>query len=281
MASRVRMRLPSGSSSSRRSFSIRRASPASTTHSSGCESKRALASRRSSESAAGLISCASSMSSTGRRRVRLEVGQPALAQGLEAAPAVVRAQRHAEEVAQLAVEVGQVALRMVEGADGDVGQARQALGEQAQRHALAGARVAVDHGEAALADLRVLDAPAEVLELGRHVERLGRQLGREGIPLQPVQGQQFLVHAGRSWVSVDWAGQIGRRQAGGGVLGEQLAQQRRDARGRQWRQVWSSPGRGAGAGRRRWRTCPAARPGTGWRRVRASTRSTRLRSQRA
>ncbi|MEM5332462.1 hypothetical protein VSR34_39365, partial [Paraburkholderia sp. JHI2823] len=40
---RERMRLPSGSSSSRRSLSVRRVSPASTTHSSGCESKRALA----------------------------------------------------------------------------------------------------------------------------------------------------------------------------------------------------------------------------------------------
>src|SRR5262245_42290590 len=31
----------------------------------------------------------------------------------------------------------------------------------------------MDHGEASLADLRVLDAPAEVLQLGRHVDRLG------------------------------------------------------------------------------------------------------------
>jgi hypothetical protein len=121
VASRVRMRLPSGSSSSRRSFSVRRASPASTTHSSGCESKRALASRRSSESVAGLISWASSISSTGRRRA-IPDGRASVRAGLEAAPAVVRAQRHAEHLAHLAVEVGEVALRMVDRPDGDIGQ---------------------------------------------------------------------------------------------------------------------------------------------------------------
>ena len=38
-------------------------------------------------------------------------------------------QRHAEDIADLAVEVRQVALRVVDDADGEVGQARQALGE--------------------------------------------------------------------------------------------------------------------------------------------------------
>jgi hypothetical protein len=53
--SRVRMRLPNGMSSSRRSLSMSLASPAMTMHSSGWESKRALASRRSSDSTCGVI----------------------------------------------------------------------------------------------------------------------------------------------------------------------------------------------------------------------------------
>ena len=58
------------------------------------------------------------------------------------------------------------------------------------------ARVAMDHGKAAFADLRLLDAPAEVLDTGRHIHRLGRQFWREGIPFEPIEGQQCLVHAG-------------------------------------------------------------------------------------
>src|SRR5665213_1373457 len=40
----------------------------------------------------------------------VQVRQPAFAQGLEAAPSVVRAKRDGEDVAEFAVEVGQVAL---------------------------------------------------------------------------------------------------------------------------------------------------------------------------
>jgi hypothetical protein len=104
------------------------------------------------------------------------MGQPAFAQALEAAPAVVRPQRHGEHVTEFAVQIGQVALRVGDGADGHVGNARQAIGQHAQCDALARARVAVDHREAALADLRVFDAPAEVLQFRGHVDRLDRQL---------------------------------------------------------------------------------------------------------
>jgi len=73
--------------------------------------------------------------------------QPALPQGLEAAPAVVRAQRDGEAVAQLPVEVGQVALRVIERPHAHAGEFGQALGQQAQCDALAGARIAVDPGK--------------------------------------------------------------------------------------------------------------------------------------
>lgn len=85
---------------------------------------------------------------------------------------------------------------MAQGADGNVGQARESLGEKAQDHALAAARIAVDHGEAALVDLSLLDAPAKALHLGRHEDRLGGQFGGEGIELQPIEGEQFLAHVG-------------------------------------------------------------------------------------
>ncbi len=122
------------------------------------------------------------------------MGQPGLAQDLEAGPAVVGSQGNAEDVAHLAVEIGQVALWMMDGRHGQVAHARQAIREQAQRHALARAGVAMDHGKAALADLGVLDAPAEVLHARGHVDGLGGQLLGEGIPFDPVQGEQFVVH---------------------------------------------------------------------------------------
>ena len=61
---------------------------------------------------------------------------PASAQGLEAGPAVVGGERYGEEVAELAVEVHGAALGMLDGADEDVGQSAEALGEQAQGDAL-------------------------------------------------------------------------------------------------------------------------------------------------
>ena len=50
----------------------------------------------------------------------------------------------------------------------------------------------------------MLDAPAEVFQLGRHIDRRGGQFRREGGPLQPVQGQASLIHA---------------RPASGGLMG--------------------------------------------------------------
>ena len=112
---------------------------------------------------------------------------------LGAAPAVVRMQRHAEELAELAVEVGDARLRAAEYPDLYVALRRQPLGEHAQRHRLAQPGQPGDQGKAALAD-ELLDAPAERLQAGADVERLDRYLGSKGIPLQAVQRQQLLVH---------------------------------------------------------------------------------------
>jgi len=69
--------------------------------------------------------------------------------------------------------------------------------------ALAGTGFAVDQGEAALTQVRLFDAPAEVLDFGRHIERLGRHLRGEGVPFQAVQGQQLLVHTQSSFSVVN------------------------------------------------------------------------------
>jgi hypothetical protein len=104
-----------------------------------------------------------------------EMIEPARAQRLEPAPAVADAYGDGEDVAEFAIEVAQVALRMVDDADGQIRQARETLSEQAHDHAFATARLAVDQRKAALAQVRLLDTPAEVLDLRRHVERLGRR----------------------------------------------------------------------------------------------------------
>jgi hypothetical protein len=127
-----------------------------------------------------------------------QMRQPAVAQGLEAGPAIVGLQGDAEQIAELPVEVGQVTLRVREGADGEIGQPAQPFGEQAQGDGLAGAGVAGDQRKAALADKALLDARAEEVDLRGHAEGFERQLDGERVPLQTIEGQQFLGHAGGS-----------------------------------------------------------------------------------
>ncbi len=69
---------------------------------------------------------------------------PAGAQRLEAAPAITDAHADAEDVAELAIEVTQAALWMMDDADGQIGEACQALGEQAHDDTLAATRIAMD-----------------------------------------------------------------------------------------------------------------------------------------
>jgi hypothetical protein len=124
---------------------------------------------------------------------------PAFAQALEAAPAIVRLELDAEQLAQFAVEVGEVALRMVERGHGDVGKPLEALGEQAQSDTLAGAGIAMDQGETALAHVLVLDTPQEVLDRSGDAQSFSGKLLRERVPFEPVEGEQRLAHAHRSW----------------------------------------------------------------------------------
>jgi hypothetical protein len=94
-----------------------------------------------------------------------DVLAPSGAQGLESGPSIVTGEGDAEEVAELSVEVHGAALGMLDGADQDVGQRAEALGQEAQRDALAGARVAGEHRETAVGDAE-LDA-AQVAVDGR------------------------------------------------------------------------------------------------------------------
>src|SRR5690606_39196585 len=89
---------------------------------------------------------------------------PALAQRLEAAPAIVALQRHAEEAAELAIEVAASALRMVDGANVDVAHRSQTVLQEAQRDALARPRVAGHHHEAAVGKGQA-HAPAKGVDL--------------------------------------------------------------------------------------------------------------------
>ena len=112
---------------------------------------------------------------------------------LKARPAVVSGEWDGEEVGELAVEIHGSALRVLDGADGDVRQLSQALAEQAQGDALAGAWVAGDHDEAAVGDAD-LDAPNEGVDLGRDVQRVEGHVGPERVELETVQTLELGVH---------------------------------------------------------------------------------------
>ena len=127
------------------------------------------------------------------RQRGVDVGLPALAQHLGAGPAVVGAEFDAEQVAHLAIEVGEIGLGPAAQADLDVTLLREPLGENAQGDRLACAGSPGDEGEAAFAD-QLLDAPAERLDARRGMERLDRHVGRKRIPFEAVEREQLLVH---------------------------------------------------------------------------------------
>jgi hypothetical protein len=64
----------------------------------------------------------------------------------------MRAQRHTEELAELAIEVRDAALGVLDGPDRHVGQGGEVLSRQPEHHALAGAWIAADEDKTALGD---------------------------------------------------------------------------------------------------------------------------------
>jgi len=86
--------------------------------SSDLESKSLLESTRNSPKTVASISCASSMISTGRIRVVAMCSAHRARRVLKVCPAVMRRERHAEDVAELAIKIRHPALRMIDGAVG-------------------------------------------------------------------------------------------------------------------------------------------------------------------
>jgi hypothetical protein len=78
----------------------------------------------------------------------VKAGEPALAEGLEAGPAIVRAQDDAEEVADLLVEVSRWFWGCVRARTGELGQPAEPVGAEPEGDGLAGAGRQGDEGEA-------------------------------------------------------------------------------------------------------------------------------------
>ena len=124
----------------------------------------------------------------------VDMALPALAQHLGAGPAVVRVQLDAEQVAHLAVEVGEAGLRAAEDADLHVALAPRPLGEHAQRDRLAHARAAPVTRAKPPSPTSCSTRQQNDSRRRADVERLDRHVGSERVPLQAIQRQQLLVH---------------------------------------------------------------------------------------
>jgi hypothetical protein len=127
------------------------------------------------------------------RESRGDVVVPASAQGLEATPAVVRLERDAEEVTELAIEIAGARLRVLDRADDDVPHRREATREEAERDALARAGITGDEDVAAIRDPE-FDATEEGVDTGGGVERVDRDIRSEGIEFETVERLQFGAH---------------------------------------------------------------------------------------
>ena len=127
------------------------------------------------------------------RQGGVDVRLPTVAQNLCAGPAVVGRKLDAEQIAQLAVEVGEARLRPADDADLHVPLGLEPVGENAQGDGLADAGRAGDESEAALAD-ELLGAPAEGLDAAADVQGLDGHVGSERVPLEAVEGEHLPVH---------------------------------------------------------------------------------------
>ncbi len=97
---------------------------------------------------------------------------------------------HGEQVAELAIEIHGATLGMLDGADQNIGQGAEALGEHAEGDAFAGAWIAGDHGEAAVGDSE-LDASDEAVDGGGGEECIGRHVGTKGMKLESVERKEL------------------------------------------------------------------------------------------
>jgi hypothetical protein len=52
----------------------------------------------------------------------------------------------------------------------------------------------VDQSKTAFAQMCLFDAPAEVLDLRRHIERLDRHLRGERVVFEAIQSEELLIH---------------------------------------------------------------------------------------
>ena len=131
------------------------------------------------------------MSRTGFRRL---VGLPALTERLEAGPAVVWTELDAEEVPELAVEVGDTGLRTSEHPDRDLGQLGESFLDDAQRDGLAVSWLSGAEGKAPVVD-HGLDARHEALDARCGVESFVRDVRSERVPLEAIETEKLLsVH---------------------------------------------------------------------------------------
>src|SRR5262249_57417298 len=108
---------------------------------------------------------------TGAEGGRAMAPLPLLAHRLRAGLAIVGHERHPEEIAELAVEVPDAALRSREQRDFHVAERGEPLDQEPQGDALADAGLAGDEREAALAG-EVLAPPPKALHRRREPQRL-------------------------------------------------------------------------------------------------------------
>jgi hypothetical protein len=130
----------------------------------------------------------------GAKKGGIKMSLPAFAKRLGSGPTVMGSKGNGEDIAHLAVEVGEMGLRSGEDAHNELGLKREALGEKAKDDAFAGTGLSGDKGEAAFSAEVQLELPEEALEGGSRPKGLERHIGREGVELEAEEVEQFLVH---------------------------------------------------------------------------------------
>ena len=118
---------------------------------------------------------------------------PLLAQGLEASPSVVGGKVDGEDISDFTIEVGEATLRSAEHADFEFGQLLKAVSEQPTDDGFSRARVSCDQGETAFAH-EIFKSEGERVDARRYKQGLRGNIGEKGVPLEPVEGEQFLGH---------------------------------------------------------------------------------------